>query len=57
MMTAKTFAETNAIEFTFFEAKEMLLQRAKDDEDWDYIGAPRGIIIHPHVIRPIKSRI
>ncbi len=48
MMTAKIFAETNAMKFSFFEASEKLLQRVKDEEDWDYVGATRGIIIQPH---------
>ncbi len=48
MMTAKTFAEINTMVFSFFEATDKLLQRVKDDEDWDYLGATRGIIIQPH---------
>lgn len=48
MMTAKTFAETNNMAFSFFEATDKLLQRVIDEEDWDYIGATRGIIIQPH---------
>ncbi|MBC7722061.1 MAG: hypothetical protein H7068_08560, partial [Pedobacter sp.] len=48
MMTAKAFAEINAMEFSFFEASEKLLQRVKGEEDWDYLGATKGIIIQPH---------
>lgn len=48
MMTAKTFAEANAMTFSFFEATDKLLQRVKDEEDWDYVGATRGITIQPH---------
>jgi hypothetical protein len=48
MMIAKTFAETNAMTFSFFEATNKLLQRVKDEEDWDYVGTTKGIVIQPH---------
>ena len=48
MMTAKTFAESNTMAFSFFETPNKLLQRVKDEEDWDYVGATKGIIIQPH---------
>lgn len=49
MKIAKEFAEKNQMPFSFFEETEKLLQRVKDEEDWDYIGKTKGIRIQPDI--------
>jgi hypothetical protein len=44
---AKLFAETNDFEYKLFEDSDKLLQRVKDEEDWDYQGPTKGITIQP----------
>lgn len=47
MTIAEDFARINQMPFSFFEESEKLLQRVKDEEDWDYIGKTKGINIQP----------
>jgi hypothetical protein len=44
---ARGFAEFNEMEFSFFEEANKLLERVKDDIDWDYQGQTKGIRIQP----------
>jgi hypothetical protein len=45
--TAKTFAESNGLEYFLFQEENKLLQRVKDEQDWDYDGPTKGIQIQP----------
>jgi hypothetical protein len=45
--TAKTFAENNGLEYFLFQEENKLLQRVKDEQDWDYEGPTKGIQIQP----------
>ncbi len=45
--TAKDFAENNGLEYFLFQEDNKLLQRVKDEEDWDYEGPTKGIQIQP----------
>jgi hypothetical protein len=45
--TAKTFAESNGLEYFLFQEENKLLQRVKDEQDWDYEGPTQGIQIQP----------
>jgi hypothetical protein len=47
LKTSEEFAKENQMPFTFFEESEKLLQRVKDEEDWDYVGKTKGIRIQP----------
>jgi hypothetical protein len=47
LATAKGFAETHELEYSLFEEENKLLQRVKDEQDWDYEGPTRGIQIQP----------
>jgi len=42
---AKQFAISNDLEFTIFEEGNKLLQRVKNEEDCDYQGPTKGIVI------------
>jgi hypothetical protein len=46
--TAKGFAERNDLEYFFFHEDNKLLQRVKDEQDWDYEGPTKGIQIQPN---------
>ena len=47
MQTAQEFATANQMEHNFFENKKKVLLRVKNNEDWDYSGATKGIRIQP----------
>lgn len=49
MKIAKEFAEVNHMAFSYFEETDKLLQRVKEEKDWDYQGLTRGIRIQPDV--------
>lgn len=44
---AKNFAKRNDMDFLIFKESNKLLQRVKNEEDFDYIGSTRGIKIQP----------
>ena len=44
---AKTFAESNGLEYFLFQEENKLLQRVKEEQNWDYEGPTRGIQIQP----------
>jgi hypothetical protein len=43
------FAQLNNMDYLIFEEQDKLLQRVKDEKDWDYQGLTRGIKIQPHI--------
>lgn len=43
----KEFCAQNNMPYFVFEDKNKLLERVKDDEDWDYINSVRGITVQP----------
>jgi len=43
------FADSNEMEYEVFEISDKLLQRVRNEEDWDYQGYVRGIKIQPQV--------
>ncbi len=43
------FAQSNNMVYQIFEEPEKLLQRIKNEEDWDYQGLTRGIKIQPGI--------
>ncbi|HEX8315515.1 MAG TPA: hypothetical protein VF609_11005 [Flavisolibacter sp.] len=45
--TAKGFAENNGLEYFLFKEDNKLLQRVKNEQDWDYEGPTKGIHIQP----------
>jgi hypothetical protein len=45
--TAKFFAVTNNLDYKVFAEIDKVLQRVKDEEDWDYKGPTKGIAIQP----------
>lgn len=45
--TAKGFAENNGLEYFLFQEDNKLLQRVKDEQDWNYEGPTEGIQIQP----------
>lgn len=45
--SAQRFAEINGLEHFFFEEENKLLQRVKEEQDWDYEGPTKGIQIQP----------
>ena len=45
--TAKGFAESNELDYFLFKEDNKLLQRVKDEQDWDYEGPTKGIQIQP----------
>jgi hypothetical protein len=47
ILTAKTFAEDNSLEYFLFQSDNKFLPRVKDEQDWDYEGATKGIQIQP----------
>jgi len=47
IVVAKNFAELNEMDFNLFEESNKVLQRVKDESDWDYEGLTRGIKIQP----------
>ena len=47
--TAKQFAVANDLTFSLFENSDKLLERVKDEMDWDYHGMTKGILIHPDI--------
>ena len=44
---AREFALSNDMTFKLFEEDNKLLERVKDEKDWDYQGPTKGILIHP----------
>jgi hypothetical protein len=49
ILTAKSFAEDNGLEYFQFQEDNKLLQRVKDEQDWDYEGPTKGIQLQPDV--------
>lgn len=49
IQSAKRFAESNGLEYFLFQEEKKLLQRVKDEQDWDYEGPTKGIQIQPDV--------
>jgi len=47
VLTAKTFAEDNNLEYFLFQKDNKFLPRVKDEQDWDYEGPTKGIQIQP----------
>lgn len=47
--TAKVFAVSKDLTFSIFEEEHKILQRVKDEKDWDYEGTTKGIMIQPDV--------
>lgn len=45
---AEAFAVSNNMTYQKFEEDNKLLQRIKDEEEWDYTGAVKGIKIKPN---------
>jgi hypothetical protein len=45
--TAKNFAEENGLDYFLFSEGNKLLQRVKDEQDWDYEGPTKDIQIQP----------
>jgi len=46
---SKNFAESNNMDYLIFEESEKILERVRDEKDWDYHGLTKGIKIQPHV--------
>jgi hypothetical protein len=44
---AKVFAEENDFQYFLFQEKNKLLQRVRDEKDWDYLGSTKGIQLQP----------
>ena len=44
---AKRFADSNELEYFTFQEDKKLLERVKDEQDWDYEGSTKGIRIQP----------
>jgi len=44
---SKDFAQSNHMDYLIFEETDKILQRVKDEKDWDYQGLTRGIRIQP----------
>jgi hypothetical protein len=49
ILTAKSFAQENGLEYFQFQENNKLLQRVKDEQDWDYEGPTNGIQLQPDV--------
>jgi hypothetical protein len=49
MKVAKDFADENAMPYSFFSEANKVLERVKDEKDWNYEGATKGIKIQPDV--------
>lgn len=47
MAIAKRFALTNGMTYRTFEEADKVLERVKDEEDWDYQGPTMGLIVQP----------
>lgn len=47
--TAKDFAVSNDLAFSIFEEENKILQRVRDEKDWDYDGPTKGILIQPDI--------
>jgi hypothetical protein len=47
IVTAKLFAEKNGLEYFLFHEDNKLLERVKDEQDWNYEGPTKGIRIQP----------
>lgn len=47
MSKAQNFAQFNEMPFDFFSEPLKKLSRVKDDQDWDFEGATKGIKIQP----------
>lgn len=45
--SAKSFAETNGMDYDLIEESEKTLQRVRNEKDWDYGGLTKGIRIQP----------
>lgn len=45
---AKNFAESNKMNFNLFEEPHKILQRVRNEMDWDYEGLTRGVRIQPN---------
>lgn len=46
---AQEYADNHKMPYSYFEEKNKLLLRVKDEKDWDYQGLTRGIRIQPHI--------
>jgi len=44
---AKRFSEENGLDYFLFQEDSKVLQRVKDEQDWDYEGPTKGIKIQP----------
>lgn len=44
---AKRFAVSNELAYSTFEEENKLLERVKDEKDWDYQGPTKGLLLHP----------
>lgn len=45
---ARDVASRNGWETSPIDEREVTLKRARDDEDWDYVGPVKGVEIRPH---------
>lgn len=46
---AKAFAREQGWRTELIESDEATLLRVRDEENWDYVGPVRGIVIYPHL--------
>ena len=46
---AKSFAEENNFKYSLFQEQNKLLERVKDEQNWDYQGRARGILLNLHI--------
>jgi hypothetical protein len=47
--TAKQFALSNDLNFSLFEEENKLLERVKDERNWNYQGPTKGILIQADI--------
>lgn len=45
---AETYAESRNWPISRIDEPEVMLRRVKDEEDWDYVGPVRGVVLNPH---------
>ena len=48
LQTAVSFAETNNMPYSLIAEENKLLERVKDEDNWDYQGPVKGIKIQPN---------
>ena len=46
---SEKFAQYNHMEYQIFKESDKILQRVKDEKDWDYKGSTQGIKIQPDI--------